>query len=82
MESFFCDVAGTRVLHMNDIEYTANKNRYLYEREMYDVARNILDVALETFQDKMTLAFASATDLSGLIDLDMANPAKALSSFV
>lgn len=48
---------------------------------MYDVARNIVDVALETFQDKTTLAFASATDLSGLIDLDMANAAKALSSF-
>lgn len=48
---------------------------------MYDVAQNLVDVALETFQDKTNLAFASATDLSGLIDLDMNNPAKALSSF-
>lgn len=48
---------------------------------MYDVARNIVDVALETFQDKTTLAFASAVDLSGLIDLDMAKAEKALSSF-
>jgi tetratricopeptide (TPR) repeat protein len=48
---------------------------------MYDVARNLVDVALETFQDKTTLAFASATDLSGLIDLDMNKPEKALGPF-
>jgi tetratricopeptide (TPR) repeat protein len=59
----------------------ADNNRYLYEREWYDVARNLVDVALETFEDKTTLAFASATDLSGLIDLDMNNSAKALIPF-
>ncbi|KAJ9648289.1 hypothetical protein H2199_001142 [Coniosporium tulheliwenetii] len=55
--------------------------RYLYERECYDVARKLVDVALQTFDDKSTLAFASATDLSGLIDFDMNNPAKALVPF-
>jgi tetratricopeptide (TPR) repeat protein len=40
-----------------------------------------VDAALETFEDKTTLAFASATDLSGLIDLDVNNPAKALVPF-
>ncbi|KAJ9669237.1 hypothetical protein H2201_000589 [Coniosporium apollinis] len=54
---------------------------YLYERECYDVARKLVDVALQTFDDKSTLAFASATDLSGLIDFDMNNPAKALVPF-
>ena len=38
-------------------------------------------MALETFQDKTTLAFASATDLSGLIDLDLNRAAKALVTF-
>jgi len=45
------------------------------------VARNLVNVALETFKDKTTLAFASATDLSGLIDLDMNHPATALLPF-
>lgn len=81
MESFFCGAVGIILRHINYLESTANTNRYLYEREMYDVARNIVDVALETFQDKTTLAFASATDLRGLIDLDMAKAEKALSSF-
>ncbi len=37
--------------------------------------------ALETFQDKKSLVFAKATDLSGLIDLDINFPRKALVSF-
>jgi tetratricopeptide (TPR) repeat protein len=41
----------------------------------------MVDAALETFEDKATLAFASAVDLSGLIDLDMNNPGKALDRF-
>lgn len=45
------------------------------------MARNFVDVALETFQDKTTLAFASAIDLSGLLDLDMCNPEKAMVPF-
>lgn len=58
-----------------------NTNRYLYEREWYNVARGFVDAALETFEDKTSLAFASAIDLSGLIDLDMNNPSKALVPF-
>ena len=41
----------------------------------------MVHAALETFDDKSTLAFASAIDLSGLIDLDMNNPEKALIPF-
>ena len=55
--------------------------RYLYEREQYNVARRLVDVALATFRDQNSLAFASVTDLSGLIDLDMNDPEKALVSF-
>lgn len=45
------------------------------------MARNFISTALETFEDKTTLAFASAVDLSGLIDLDMNNPSSALVPF-
>jgi tetratricopeptide (TPR) repeat protein len=55
--------------------------RYLYEREQYEIAKEMIDAALDVFEDKSTLAFASAVDLSGLIDLDMNNPAKALIPF-
>lgn len=41
----------------------------------------MIDAALETFEDKTTLAFASAIDLSGLIDLDMNSPSRAFNSF-
>ncbi|ORX98178.1 hypothetical protein BCR34DRAFT_607010 [Clohesyomyces aquaticus] len=54
---------------------------YLYEREYYDIARSMVQAALETFPDKSTLAFASTIDLSGLIDLDMNCPEKALGPF-
>lgn len=45
------------------------------------MARDFVDTALETFEDKTSLAFASAVDLSGLIDLDMNNPSNALVPF-
>jgi len=48
---------------------------------MYDVAANIVGVAVETFEDKTTLAYASAIDLAGLIDLDLCRPALALKPF-
>ncbi|KAF2270743.1 hypothetical protein CC78DRAFT_564062 [Lojkania enalia] len=54
---------------------------YLYERECYDIARSMVDAALDTFEDKNTLSYASAVDLSGLLDLDMNNPEKALIPF-
>ena len=56
-------------------------SRYLYEREQYSIARRLVNVALATFQNHSSLAFASVTDLSGLIDLDMNEPEKALVSF-
>ncbi|KAG9248058.1 hypothetical protein BJ878DRAFT_532187 [Calycina marina] len=59
----------------------SNRNRHLYERESYDIARTFVDVALEVFPDKSSLAFASAVDLSGLLDLDMNYPVKALEPF-
>ncbi|KFY38810.1 hypothetical protein V495_06356 [Pseudogymnoascus sp. VKM F-4514 (FW-929)] len=54
---------------------------YLYEREWYTMARNFINTALEKLEDKTSLAFASAVDLSGLIDLDMNNPFNALVQF-
>lgn len=45
------------------------------------MAREFINTALETFEDKTTLAFASAIDLSGLIDLDMNKPSNALDLF-
>ncbi|TRX96272.1 hypothetical protein FHL15_002996 [Xylaria flabelliformis] len=55
--------------------------RYLYEREAYDIARGLVDAAVGTFEDKSTLAYASAIDLAGLIDLDLCQPARALKPF-
>ncbi|KAF4459095.1 tetratricopeptide repeat-containing [Fusarium albosuccineum] len=54
---------------------------YLYESEMYIVARGMVDQAISTFEDKTTLEYASAIDLGGLIALDLAQPAKALEPF-
>ncbi|KAI1138886.1 hypothetical protein F5Y05DRAFT_354227 [Hypoxylon sp. FL0543] len=54
---------------------------YLYERETYDAARKLVDAAVQTFEDKTTLACASAIDLAGLIDLDLCQPTRALKSF-
>ncbi|KAI1407008.1 hypothetical protein F5Y13DRAFT_207064 [Hypoxylon sp. FL1857] len=54
---------------------------YLYERETYDVARNLVDTAVQTFEDKSTLAYASAIDLAGLISLDLCQPSLALKPF-
>lgn len=53
----------------------------MYEREAYDVARELVDAAVNTFDDKTTLAYASAIDLAGLIDLDMCQPENALRLF-
>ncbi|RYP46257.1 hypothetical protein DL768_007524 [Monosporascus sp. mg162] len=55
--------------------------KYLYEREMYIIARGMVEQAISTFEDKTSLEYASAIDLGGLIDLDLAQPAKALEPF-
>ncbi|RKK17490.1 hypothetical protein BFJ66_g1037 [Fusarium oxysporum f. sp. cepae] len=54
---------------------------YLYESEMYIVAREMVEQAISTFQDKTSLEYASAIDLGGLIALDLAQPARALEPF-
>ena len=56
-------------------------SRYLYEREVYEIAKSMVKAAIQTFQDQTTLAFASAIDLSGLIDLDMNEAEEALVPF-
>ncbi|KAJ5173639.1 uncharacterized protein N7500_001570 [Penicillium coprophilum] len=54
---------------------------YLYERENYTLARSYVDVAVKKFVINDSLAYASAVDLRGLIELDMCHPAVALEAF-
>ena len=54
---------------------------YLYERECYDTAIGLVNESLENFKNKETLAFASAVELQGLVDMDMNYQTKALGSF-
>lgn len=80
MESYFYNAAGMSLVSncSSGLNQLTNTTRYLYEREWYNVARGFVDAALQTFEDETSLAFASAIDLSGLIDLDMNNPYAAL----
>ncbi|KAI9811064.1 MAG: hypothetical protein M1827_005646 [Pycnora praestabilis] len=55
--------------------------RYLYEREVYDEALEMIRIALQHFDDTSTLAHASAVDLLGLLELDTNNAEKALLHF-
>lgn len=57
------------------------QHRYLYERENYSIARPYVEIALRQFSDRISLAYASAIDLQGLIDLDISRPATALKAF-
>ncbi|KAF9242219.1 hypothetical protein DTO006G1_6440 [Penicillium roqueforti] len=54
---------------------------YLYETENYSLARSYVDIALQKFVDKDSLAYASAVDLGGLIDVDICHPSAALEAF-
>ncbi|OIW23392.1 TPR-like protein [Coniochaeta ligniaria NRRL 30616] len=54
---------------------------YLYEREMYIIAKGMVEQAISTFEDTTTLEYASAIDLGGLIDLDLTQGAQALEPF-
>ncbi|KID91916.1 tpr repeat-containing protein [Metarhizium guizhouense ARSEF 977] len=54
---------------------------YLYESEMYTIARGMVEQAISIFEDTTSLEYASAIDLGGLIDLDLAQPAQALEPF-
>jgi tetratricopeptide (TPR) repeat protein len=56
-------------------------SRYLYDKEQYGYAREFTETALTAFTNKETLAYASAIDLLGLIELDMNRPQKALAFF-
>lgn len=77
----FCDVVGKHLKCPNCVFCCTDLSRYLYERECYAIAKSLINAALETFKDKRTLSYASAVDLSGLLDLDMNNPDKALIPF-
>lgn len=55
---------------------------YLYERECYDIARSFIKQSLDNFIDSSTLAFASAVELLGLIEMDTNFQAEALKSFI
>lgn len=57
------------------------QTRYLYEKEQYSYAADFVRAALESFTNKATLAYASAIDLLGLVDLDMARWNEARASF-
>lgn len=48
---------------------------------MYLIAQKMVEQAISTFEDTTTLAYASAIDLGGLIDLDLARAAHALGPF-
>lgn len=65
-------------LHRRNITH---QDRYLYERESYSIARSYVQVALSKFADTQSLAYASAVDLQGLIDLDIGRPTAALQVF-
>lgn len=53
---------------------------YLYKRECYDTALRLIDESLCNFTNKETLAFSSAVELQGLIDMDMNLQNRALDS--
>ncbi|KAJ9137354.1 TPR-like protein [Coniochaeta hoffmannii] len=54
---------------------------YLYEREQYEIAKRMAEAAIHNFVDQTSLAFASAVDLVGLVDLDMNKPSEAMKRF-
>ncbi len=77
----FCSgAAGTHPDH-TVLFLKTHVTRYLYEREQYDYAKEFIATALSNFTDTQSLAYASATDLSGLVDLDMNKPDEAIKSF-
>ncbi|OAX82520.1 hypothetical protein ACJ72_03130 [Emergomyces africanus] len=54
---------------------------HLYEKEYYEQAQEYVQEAIHNFIDKSTAAYASAVDLSGLIELDLNNTQNALNIF-
>lgn len=60
---------------------TLTIRRYLYERENYVQALEMFAIAIESFVNKKTLAYASAIELFGLLRLDDPQPTRALERF-
>lgn len=60
---------------------TLTIRRYLYEKENYVQALEMLAVAIERFADKKILAYASAIELFGGLHLDNAQPTRAIERF-
>jgi tetratricopeptide (TPR) repeat protein len=58
-----------------------NNYRYLYERESYEIAHSYVEASIKAFSDRTSLAYASAIDLRGLIELDIGHPHDSLKSF-
>ncbi|KAI0531916.1 P-loop containing nucleoside triphosphate hydrolase protein [Xylaria digitata] len=54
---------------------------YLYEREMYIIAREMVEQAIGTIRDTKSLGYASAIDLCGLIHLDLSQATRSLEPF-
>ena len=77
--SYFFVVAGK--YDVSACELNPDTFRYLYEREYYDIAKSMVDVALVNFTDKNSLAFATAVELSGLISMDLNDQHGALDRF-
>lgn len=76
-----CSGAVGGFIKTTSCKMKAYRFRYLYEREMYIIARRMVEQAISIFQDTTTLAYARAIDLAGLLDLDLAEPARALVPF-
>lgn len=79
--SNFCSGVPGTSSGLHDSFTRTDAARYLYEREQYDYAREFITTALSNFTDTRSLAYAGAADLRGLVDLDMNEPAEALTSF-
>lgn len=76
-----CSWYSTLLRHLLGRRKLLIQTRYLYERENYNLAQSYVDLAVKRFTSKDTLAYASAIDLRGLIELDICHPAKALGAF-
>lgn len=55
--------------------------RYFYEKGNYSLAKHNVQIALQYFPSHSSLAYASALDLRGLIELDVSYPMAALEAF-
>ncbi|VUC30930.1 unnamed protein product [Clonostachys rosea] len=68
------------VTHVNHLVQLA-KDKGKKPGELYLIAKPMVEQAITIFEDKTSLEYASAIDLSGLIDLDLAQPSVAIEAF-